>query len=174
MSGADSAPANPSRTTATTSTNCVTRWAWNVGRAPDRTHGAVRSVGQCGGVHGLAVEVGTVEAGDIDEVEFVLVAMDFGVQAADGEVVEVRCRCAGGDRGGNRLVQREPQSDVGVAFDDERGASGRQPVYVARLGRGGCAGFADSVRIPVVGPRPGPSASGRVSMRWCAVSSRRS
>ena len=56
----------------------------------------------------MMVEVGAVEAGGVGDVEFALVAPEFGVQTADGEVIEVDVTAGMTTSGGDGLVQREP------------------------------------------------------------------
>ena len=87
----------------------------------------------------MTVDVGAVEAADVNDPELVVFASEFGVAAADGDVVEVDVavgmpagRCDG-------LIQQKPRSGVGAALDDKHSRAAGQLFDSprSRLGGGG-------------------------------------
>src|SRR5690242_16900686 len=60
-------------------------------------------VGQCRGLDRLTVEVGAIEAVGVYDPELATVAVEFGVQAADGDVVEIDVAAGMAAGGGDGL-----------------------------------------------------------------------
>src|SRR5438445_3124690 len=99
------------------------------------------AVGQQRLVHGYTVDVGGVEAAEVDDPECAVLRTKFGVAAADGHLVEedvadgmATCGCDG-------LVQQELRAGVGPALDDEQACAARQT-----FDRGGALGVGRSRR----------------------------
>jgi hypothetical protein len=66
----------------------------------------------------LPVDVGAVEATDVDDVDFVVLPPELRVPAAYGDVVEKDVAAGMSARRSHRLVQQEPGTGVGSAFDN--------------------------------------------------------
>src|SRR5258705_1197907 len=84
------------------------------------------AIGQRRRFHRFAVDVGAVEAADVDDREVAVFHAELGVAAADGHVVEVdgaawmaACSCDG-------LIQHESGPGVGAALDDQQGRAAGQ------------------------------------------------
>jgi hypothetical protein len=79
-------------------------------------------------IHRLPVDIGAVEAADIDDAELALLPLELGVAAADGNVVEEDVAVGMAARGCDGLVQQKSGTRVGAACDDEtlldRGSDG--------------------------------------------------
>ncbi len=67
------------------------------------------------------VDVGAVEAADVNDLEFAVLPSELGVPAADGVVVEVDVAVAMPPGGCDGLIQQEPRSGCGAALDDKQG-----------------------------------------------------
>src|SRR5271170_1594199 len=72
-------------------------------------------------IHRLPVDIGAVEAADIDDAELALLPLELGVAAADGNVVEEDAAVGmAAARGCDGLVQQKSGTRVGAACDDEQ------------------------------------------------------
>jgi hypothetical protein len=65
------------------------------------------------------VDVGAVEAADVDDLEFTVLATELGVSAADGDVIAEDIAVGVSAGGCNCLIQGESRSRVGAALDHE-------------------------------------------------------
>ena len=97
------------------------------------------AVGQHRRLHRFTVEIGAVEAVDVDYPEFAILQPELGVASADGDVVEEDVAAGMTAGGGDRLIQSETRSGVGAALDDNHGRAAWQPFGSPqpRLGSGG-------------------------------------
>jgi hypothetical protein len=96
------------------------------------------AVGQRRRLHRFTVEIGAVEAADVDYREFAILQPELGVASPDGDVVEEDVAAGMTAGGGDRLIQSETRSGVGAALDDNHGRAAWQPVDSPhpRLGSG--------------------------------------
>ena len=78
------------------------------------------AVGQDCRLHRLTVDVGAVEAADVDDLEFAVVSPEFGVPAADGDVIAEDVAVGVSAGGRHRLIQHEPRARVRAALDHEQ------------------------------------------------------
>ena len=77
------------------------------------------AVAQHGSLHWLTVDVGAVEAASVDYAKFAVITAEFGVAAADGDVVEVDDAAGMAARRSQGPVQHESGTSVGDALDDQ-------------------------------------------------------
>jgi len=78
------------------------------------------AVGQDCRLHRLTVDIGAVEAADVDDLEFAVLAPELGVPAADGDVIAEDIAVGVSAGGRNRLIQHEPRSRVRAALDHKQ------------------------------------------------------
>jgi len=69
-------------------------------------------------IHRLPVDVGAVEATDVEHVDFVVLPSELRVPAAHGDVVEEDVAAGMSAYRRHRLIQQEPGSGVGASFHD--------------------------------------------------------
>src|SRR6185503_5488112 len=86
------------------------------------------AVGQDCRLHWLTVDVGAVEAADVNDLELDVLASELGVPEADGDVIAADVAVGVSAGGGDRLIQREPRSRVRAAFDHQQCGPVRQLV----------------------------------------------
>src|SRR6476659_6209861 len=67
-------------------------------------------------IHRLPVDVGAVEATDVDDVGFIVLPPELRVPAAHSDVVEKNVAAGMSARRRHRLIQQEPGSGVGTSF----------------------------------------------------------
>src|ERR1700742_3589913 len=78
------------------------------------------TIGQHRGVHGLAIDVGAIEAADVDDLELAALQPELRVAAADGDVVEEDIAVWVPTRRRGGLVEQEPRPRVWPTLDDEK------------------------------------------------------
>src|ERR1700752_2459213 len=103
------------------------------------------AVGQNCRLPWLTVDIGAVEAADVNDLELVVLASELGVPAADGDVIAEDVAVGVSAGGGDRLIKREPRSRVRAPFAHQQCVTVRQLVDpgdgVVYARRGRCVRF---------------------------------
>src|SRR5450631_3201890 len=115
-------------------------------RGPDEEHQTeladldLVAVGQHRRGHRFTVDIGAVEAADVNDLEFAVVPSELGVPAADGDLVEEDVAAGMPASGCDGLIQQEPRSGVGATLHDKQGRAARQPFDFPHPRLGGASG----------------------------------
>jgi len=91
-------------------------------------------------LHRFPVDIGAVEAADVDDSEFAVLQAELGVPSADGDVVEDDVTAGMSASGCEALIQQEPGTGIGAALDDKKGRATRKALRGRNVGfdaRGG-------------------------------------
>jgi hypothetical protein len=101
------------------------------------THLDLVTVGQHRRADQFTVDIGAVEAVDVDHLEFSVLPPKLGVALADGDVVEDDVAVGMPAGGCDGPILQEPGPGVGAALHDKQGRASRQPfdspVFVAHV-----------------------------------------
>jgi hypothetical protein len=114
------------------------RPSWSRSETPDGTcPSGSRHLCQHRRVDQFTIDIGAVDAVDVDDLEVSVLTPKLGVVLADGDVVEDDVAVGLPAGGCDGPIQQEPGPGVGAALHDKQGRASRQPfdspVFVAHV-----------------------------------------